>query len=194
MGTDSNVGFCAWASEVAGFSLTLPTETQWEFASRGGQDEQEFPWGNKLDDSKLWCSGNTKRTCTGSVVRSHNIYRNVYGLTDMAGNVWEWCSDWYADTYTVPVRTQWIDKTRMVRAAGVSGLFGRMTEEPYKHEVVEVLDVNDPSGPQNGQYRCVRGGSWDDFNPDVFRCANRSGDNPEYRNDNFGFRLSAGPG
>ena len=95
MGVDGKSGFCAWASDIVGFRLTLPTEAQWEYAARGGVDGQEFPWGNSYDDSKLWCSNVTNRKQTASVFRSSNIYRNTFGLTDMVGNVWQWCSDLY---------------------------------------------------------------------------------------------------
>jgi formylglycine-generating enzyme required for sulfatase activity len=99
MGVDRKVGFCAWARDIAGFRLTLPTEAQWEYAARGGVAGQEFPWGNTFDLSRLWCSqlgvGDARKTAP--VVRSSNIYRNSFGLTDMAGNVWQWCSDLYGD-------------------------------------------------------------------------------------------------
>jgi sulfatase modifying factor 1 len=96
MGVDGKSGFCAWASDVAGFRLTLPTEAQFEYAALGGQSGLEFPWGNSFDRSKLWCSreviGDADKTAP--VVRPSNVYRNVFGLTDMAGNVCQWCSDW----------------------------------------------------------------------------------------------------
>jgi sulfatase modifying factor 1 len=95
MGSDGKGGFCAWASDIAGFRLTLPTEAQFEYAARGGHSGLEYPWGNSFDDSKLWCSNPRERFCTAPVTRSSNIFRNVYGLTDMSGNVWQWCSDWY---------------------------------------------------------------------------------------------------
>jgi formylglycine-generating enzyme required for sulfatase activity len=95
MGIDGKGGFCAWASEIVGFRLTLPTEAQFEYGSRGGLDGLVYPWGNTFDDSKLWCSKVTRRNQTAPVVRSSNIYRNAFGLTDMVGNVFQWCSDWY---------------------------------------------------------------------------------------------------
>ena len=93
MGIDGNGGFCTWASDIAGFRLTLPTEAQFEYASRGGQSALKYPWGNSFDDSKLWCSKSNERTSTAPVIRPSNIFRNSYGLTDMSGNVWQWCSD-----------------------------------------------------------------------------------------------------
>ena len=100
MGADGKGGFCVWASDVAGFRLTLPSEAQFEYGARGargGQGGLDFPWGNSFDRSKLWCSsakfGDAKRTAP--VLRTSNIYRNSYGLTDMAGNVSQWCSDRY---------------------------------------------------------------------------------------------------
>jgi formylglycine-generating enzyme required for sulfatase activity len=96
MGADSKGGFCAWASDIAGFRLTLPTEAQWEYAARGGVGGNEFPWGHSFDDSKLWCSNVRERKQTAPVNRTSHIYRNDFGLTDMAGNVWQWCSDLYA--------------------------------------------------------------------------------------------------
>ena len=92
MGLDGRGGFCAWANVIAGMQLTLPTEAQWEYAARSAGCIHEFPWGDAYRDSMLWCSNCTCRKSTAPVRRTSNIYRNKYGLTDMAGNVWEWCS------------------------------------------------------------------------------------------------------
>ena len=96
VGSGSN-GYVPWASKVAGMQLTLPTEAQWEYAARGGLEGREYPWGNDFDDSKVWCSFGGGRQGTAPVSRGYNAYRNGYGLTDMAGNVWQWCLDWYGD-------------------------------------------------------------------------------------------------
>ena len=93
MGADEKGGFCAWASDIAGFRLSLPTEAQYEFASLGGNDVTLFPWGNSFIDENLWCSKTTYRGRTASVHRSSHVYRNNYGLIDMSGNVFQWCFD-----------------------------------------------------------------------------------------------------
>ena len=157
MGIDGKGGFCAWATELAGIKLMLPTEAQFEYAARGGQSWLEYPWGNGFDDSKLWCSKPTDRKSTAPVIRPSNIFRNGYGLTDMVGNVWDWCFDLYA---------------------------------PYTS-----ASETDPIGPNSSSdtRRCVRGGSWYYDDPEFFRCANRGWLGPDSRDDDFGFRLSAGP-
>lgn len=101
LGSDGKGGFCAWASDVAGIQLTLPTSEQFGYAAGGGLRGKRYPWGYSYDDSKLWCSGLTPRTGTAPVVRSSNTFRNVFGLTDMSGNIWQWCSDIYVN---IPLR------------------------------------------------------------------------------------------
>ena len=96
MGSDGKGGFCTWASDVAGCRLSLPTEAQFEYAARGRGDDRAYPWGDNFEDSRLWCSVYKKRATTAAVVRKTNIFRNAFGLTDMCGNIWQWCSDFYA--------------------------------------------------------------------------------------------------
>jgi formylglycine-generating enzyme required for sulfatase activity len=88
-------GFCDWASSKAGFKLTLPSDAQWEYAARGGVDGLTYPWGDDFDESKLWCGARR----TAPVDRTNKIYRNHYGLTDIVGNVTQWCSDPYNVDY-----------------------------------------------------------------------------------------------
>ena len=94
MGVDGKGGYCAWASEVAGFRISLPTEAQWECGARGGQSGLKYPWGNDLDLSKCcWVGEDASDRRTAPVVRTTNIYRNPFGLTDMVGNVFQLCYD-----------------------------------------------------------------------------------------------------
>ena len=176
MGVDGIGGFCAWVNGIVGFRVTLPTEAQWEYACRGGQVGLEFPWGNNFEESNLWCCVRQKRRSTAPVIRSSNVYRNPYGLTDLAGNVWEKCLDFY-DFYPFV----------MDRTTGFAGLTGKLEKKP-------IGSMLDPKGPESGSKCCIRGGSWYSSKQDSFRCAYRSKGNPDDRYSSDGFRLSAGPG
>ena len=97
MGVDGNGGFCAWASEIAAFSITLPTEAQFEYACRGGSKRTEYPWGDRFDANKLWYLGpDVEDTGKTAPVTRKTVFRNAFGLTDLCGNVWQWCKDYYA--------------------------------------------------------------------------------------------------
>ena len=71
----------------------LPTAAEFEYGQTDGGKSLVYPWGDDFEDSNLWCSVATDRASTAPVRRSHNIYVNSLGLSDMAGNVWQWCSD-----------------------------------------------------------------------------------------------------
>jgi formylglycine-generating enzyme required for sulfatase activity len=87
--------YCDWLSQIIGKHCRLPTEEEWEKATRGGLPEtRRYPWG---DD---WESGfcNTKElgeNDTTSVYKFENKNRSPRGVIDMVGNVWEWTSSWY---------------------------------------------------------------------------------------------------
>ena len=85
--------FCFWLTNVTGIKFMLPSSIEFEYAARDGGKIIEFPWGNRFDNNKLWCSIAQERSGTAPVKRINNIYINSYGLSDMAGNVSQWCSD-----------------------------------------------------------------------------------------------------
>ncbi len=94
VGTNGRGGFCGWASRVSGINLRLPTGVEYEYACRGGKDGFEYPWGDTFDTSYLYCRINENWITaikTAAVDRTERIYVNGYGLTDMVGNIAEWC-------------------------------------------------------------------------------------------------------
>ena len=98
------IEFCSRLSELTGHTFTLPTEAQWEYAARGGQNAPATPTiyaGSSELAAVAWYTDN----CENATHEVGSKAPNELGLYDMSGSVREWCLDWYGNSYSANAQT-----------------------------------------------------------------------------------------
>jgi len=145
--------YCDWLSSKYSLTARLPYESEWEWAARGGLVGKPYPLGNTAVGENFFSNNaqSSRRVAQGPP--------NGYGLSDMSGNVWEWCLDWFSP---------------------VSYFF--TSQYPQGNS------VDAEHSPAIGAERVVRGGSWAN-DKDLVKLYTRGSQPPDWCSPYLGFRV-----
>ncbi|MCP4896693.1 MAG: formylglycine-generating enzyme family protein [bacterium] len=156
--------YCSWISSQTGQNYRLPTEAEWERAARA-DDQRRFPWGDSIDGSLAnyeFSGGPYEPGLTpvgfydGTVREGFKTGKNIspFGVVEMTGNVWEWCSDWYGGDFYSSSPTQSPTGPESGSSKVLRG--GGWVDSHYYHRAAN----RNSSFPENRNpiqgFRCVR--------------------------------------
>jgi formylglycine-generating enzyme required for sulfatase activity len=159
--------FCDWLSKKSGKTVVLPTEAQWEYACRAGT-KTAYPWGDNPDDGKGWANGADQRL------------KKKFPNAPAEWTFFNWDDGF---VFTSPVGSF---KANAFGLYDMNGNAWQWCQDRYGDYGKGA--ATDPTGPDTGSLRGLRGGSWG-YLPGLCRSALRYGSGPGYRSDCGGFRV-----